>query len=71
MISFSQAVKRQVLIQFGPMKTKMRNLDMVQLLVCAGCQTGIFRDGKANLPAAFHADDDPAIQVGGGDSCVN
>jgi len=44
---------------------------MIQLLVRAARESRIRRNRKTNLSAAFHADDDPAIYVSGGLSCVS
>jgi hypothetical protein len=70
-ISFEQSLEGQVLIQVRPMKTEWRNLNMIQLWVRASRQTGIFRRWKTNLRAAFHANDDPAIHMGGGASSLS
>jgi hypothetical protein len=70
-VAFEQPVKRQVLIQIGPVKANRGNLDMIQLPVRASRQTGIFRNRKTNLPATFHADDNPAIHMRGGTSHVS
>lgn len=70
-VSFEQPVKRQVLIQIRPMKAERGNLDVIQLLVRTRRETGILRNRKTNLRSTFHADDDPAINMGGGTSCVS
>jgi hypothetical protein len=58
-VSIKQPVERQVLIQIGPMQPKRRNFNVIQLFGRARRKTRIFRHRKANLRAAFHADDDP------------
>src|SRR5882762_4429831 len=51
-VAFKQPAKRQVFIEIRPMKSKRRNLDVVQLLRRAARQPWILRDGKTYLPAA-------------------
>jgi len=70
-VAFEQAVKRQVLIQIRPVETEGVNFNVIQLPGCAGRQTRIIRDGKTNLRAALHANDDPAINMGSGMSSVS
>jgi hypothetical protein len=71
MVAFEQPMKRQILIQVRPVQAERGYLDMIQLLVRARRQTGIFRNQKTNLSATFHADDNPAINMSSGTSYVS
>ena len=66
-----QPFEGQVLIQIRPMHTERGNLDMIQLLGRANCQTRILRRRETNLCAALHAEDDSPSNVSGGAGSVS
>jgi hypothetical protein len=52
-------------------QAERRNLDAIQLPGRAAREPRIFRDGETDFRAAFHANDDEAVFVNGGDSFIN
>ena len=65
-ITFEQAAKGKILVQFRPVQTERRNLNPVQLRRRAVREPGIFGRRETDFRTALHAHDDFSVHVGGG-----